>query len=641
MACLLVLYLGLLAACRSEGPTATLPPPPTTTPAPTKATVTPTLPTPPPTRSISRPPTPEGQAPATRFPVPPERDLYRLALELQRVDGPVNRVVNPEPVSYEQGSRETFWLFDVVGLKKYRSEFELRLVTPHAYWYFEVGLEIDQASLERSASIFEGTIYPRVTEAFGQEWVPGVDNDPHLNIVHARLNRVGGYFSSTDEYPREIRPGSNEREVIYINTGGIPVDSPTYLNVLAHELQHAIHWWADPSEETWINEGLAELATIVAGRSIPVRSASLFLSSAPTSLVHWPTESGAGYLNYGAAFLFMSYLVEHYGDLDDLRPLLADQSDGVENIESFLESRGHAARFADVLADWGVANLLDEQEGLYRYSNLPSPAIVRSRLDSESPVRETELPQFATDYVALRGLDGKARLEFNGADTVNLLPVDVGLGGCWWSNSGDSISSTLTRPLDLRTHTEAAVTYEIWHSTEEDWDFGYLQISADSGTTWDVLSTPNTSPEDPLDVAFGPGYTGESGGWVAEEVPLDAYAGQEVLVRFHYLTDDALNGHGLCLREFEMSPQLSGDDTWRSNGFVWTNNLVRQTFIVQVVRNRDGANEVTRIELDGQNRGGIVVDPPERGERLVVVVQATAPATRLPASYTLSLEPVD
>ena len=100
---------------------------------------------------------------------------------------------------------------------------------------------------------------------FGSEWTPGVDGDPHLYVINASLRGVGGYFNSADEYPSEIRPASNEIEAIYINVRYLPPGTGLYSRVLAHELQHAVHWKADVSEETWVNEGLSELAVTVAG----------------------------------------------------------------------------------------------------------------------------------------------------------------------------------------------------------------------------------------------------------------------------------------------------------------------------------------------------------------------------------------
>ena len=624
-----------------------------TTRAPGGAPGSPSTATPSPVPTLSTAPESPAPAtdarPATGFPVPPERDLYAVASELLALDGPIERVVNPAPVSYQQGSRETFWLFDIINLEKYRSEFELTLVTPHAYWYVEEGQEIEPDDLEHAAAIFEETIYPRVTGVFGQEWLPGVDNDPHLNIFHAKLNGVGGYYSSSDEFPREIHPASNEREVIYINTGSIPVDSAVYLDVLAHELQHAVHWRADPTEETWVNEGLAELAATVAGRRATSISARRFLAAAPTSLVHWPTEPGAGATSYGAAFLFMRYLTEHYGNLEDLRPLLQLQADGIESIDAYLESLGRSGGFAGVFANWGVANLINEEAGPHGYSGLNVSARIHERMYLDDAPLERRLPQFATEYVELRGLEGKVKVRFDGADTVDLLPVAVGPDGCWWSNSGDAINSTLTARLDLREASEATLNYEIWHSIEKDWDYGYLEVSTNGGSAWTILDTPNTSAENPLDTAFGPGYTGESDGWIRESVSLDAYAGQDVLLRFQYLSDDALNGHGLCLRQLEMrvhppgsnSGPDSGKFAWKPDGFVWSNNLVKQSFIVQIVRQQAAGSQVTRLDLDDRNNGELIIEDTQDSGRVVAVVQATAPGTKLPAAYTLSLEQVN
>ena len=238
----------------------------------------------------------------------PDRDLYQLAAELTQAGrGEIPRVVNPAPVSYTEGRRDTFWLVDLPDLKVYQSQFELRLVTPHAYWYVEDGQSIRQDDIERSAAEFEEKIYPRVTAVFGAEWSPGVDNDPHLNVLNARLQGVGGYYSSSDEYPTSVSKNSNQREIIYINSGGTQIGSQSYLEVLAHELQHAVHWNADPSEETWINEGLAELSTSIAGLS--KGGFRRFLRSGPTSLVHWPLDHFESGANYGAASLFMHYLV--------------------------------------------------------------------------------------------------------------------------------------------------------------------------------------------------------------------------------------------------------------------------------------------------------------------------------------------
>ncbi len=75
--------------------------------------------------------------PATSFEPAPDRDLFQLAMELIWPPGSpdIPRVFNPEPVSYSQGSKESFWLIRFLALDVYEAEFELRLVTDQAYWY--------------------------------------------------------------------------------------------------------------------------------------------------------------------------------------------------------------------------------------------------------------------------------------------------------------------------------------------------------------------------------------------------------------------------------------------------------------------------------------------------------------------------
>ncbi|MCH7606797.1 MAG: immune inhibitor A [Chloroflexi bacterium] len=580
------------------------------------------------------------------MPDAPDRDLYRLAAELMRSSqGELSRVVNPDPVEYAVGRVDNFWLIDIISLEVYSSPFELRLVTPHAYWYFEEGQSVDQEDIERSAALFEKEVYPLVTSAFGREWTPGVDNDPHLNILNAALRGVGGYFSSSDEYPVGVNQYSNQREIIYINSGVIKAGTTSYLEVLAHELQHAVHWNADLSEDTWVNEGLSELATTIAG--FDQSSIFRFLRSKPTSLVNWPLSPFGSGPNYGSSSLFMHYLSAHYGDRNDLRGLLTEPKDGVAGITAYLESLGHDARFEDVFRDWAVANLLDEEQGPYSYPTLEVRMRVTEFIDEYSEV-ESQIPQYAVEYLELVAFDGPLRLRFQGSEENRLLPVDVGPEGCWWGNAGDVIDATLTRgldltSLDLTSRGQATLRYQVWFNLEEDWDYGYVEVSVDGGQTWEILAAPGTTSKNPIGNSFGTGYTGDSGGWLDESVDLSGYSGQSVLLRFQHVTDDAVNGSGICFRGISIPEAglINLVDGWQSQGFVLTDNRVKQDYIVQVIEIGAVANRVRLMALDETNSGEIVVAAPQNLERLVVAVGALAPKTREEASYTLVVEPAD
>ena len=579
---------------------------------------------------------------ATSFPVPPERDYFQLAAQLIPGAGIIDRVARTQSQTLEPGHRLALKLVDLNSRTLYESEFELRLVTPHAYWFFEDGVQAEQGAIERSASEFEDVIYPAVTGVFGNVWTPGVDGDPHLYIINAHLRGAGGYFNAADEYPKEVRPVSNEIEAIYINARYLPVGTELFSQVLAHELQHAIHWNADLSDETWVNEGLSELAVSIAG--YPEHSIFEFRRAGPTSLTQWPANDIGGSENYGAASLFMRYLTEHYGGREDLRPLLEEPADGIPGIDAYLEAVGHEVTFAEVFRDWAVANLLDEDNSPFGYSDLS----IRLPVYQNMPIGEelrSSVPQYSNEYVRLEQEDNPARLVFDGETIVPLLPVDV-REGCWWSNMGDVIDSTLTARLDLRQAGQPLLEYDVWYSIEEDWDFAYLEVSEDNGRTWTILETPLSSTDDPLDVSFGPGYTGTTEEWRRESVQLDHWAGKEIMLRFQYITDAAIHDHGLCLRDLRVSQegtQAAFDPEWIPNGFVWINNLVRQSFIVQVVYEGDDghANRVVQVPLDDRNKGEVMIEPVPGINRIIAVIQPVAPSTRMPTSYTMRLDRVE
>ena len=93
-----------------------------------------------------------------QFPDAANRDLFRLTKELVPGSGDILRTLPGDAAQVQVGHTDTFWLVDVAGTESYQSEFTLVLVTPHAYWYVEDGLDVSLSRLERSASRFEESI---------------------------------------------------------------------------------------------------------------------------------------------------------------------------------------------------------------------------------------------------------------------------------------------------------------------------------------------------------------------------------------------------------------------------------------------------------------------------------------------------
>ena len=554
-------------------------------------------------------------------------------------------MVNPDPVSYVEGRKDQFNVADLLVRKVYPVSATLQLVTDHAYWYVDDNVSFQMEALEESAKIYEVDIYPRITRVFGNELVPGVDNDVHLTILHTPLRGVAGYYSSIDEYPVQVHRFSNQREIIYIDTTALALNSTSYLGTLAHEFIHAIQFRADHTEDSWINEGLAEFGRRVAGYSPAFQTT--FLAFPGVSLTNWPEVSTGSANHYGGASLFMDYLAQQYGT-ESLRLLMEEPADGILGVNAYLAAVRADKSFSELFADWLIANYLDDPRGgVYSYPEYTVQTPVAEIMEAPGKVTD-KVPQHSARYYDLRFEASSVKVTFQGQDEVPLLSEGPpGGGACWWSNRGDSIDTTLTGRFVLPKVGPLTLTYSLWYRIEEGWDFAYVEVSTDGGITWDILEGRNTSPEDLLGNSFGPGYTGRSGGWLRDQVDLTPYAGQEVMLRFEYVTDDAIHGPGLCVNNiaipeagfFEDPDQ--GDGVWDARGFVRTANREPQSYVLRVIELGAEAR-VRDIPLDENQSATFTIDGlGSQIDHAVIVVAGTAVRTMMPASFEFEVSVLD
>ena len=532
----------------------------------------------------------------------------------------------------------------------------LRLVTPHAYLYYEDGLEIDEGKLEQAGQRFE-EVYARISETFGSERSPGVDGDPHITILIASLQNAGGYVSAEDGYPRTASPLSNEREMVYLDAStALPADE-NYAQILGHELQHLVHYGSDPDEEMWVQEGLSETAETM-GKDLNYLERG-FLKDPDVQLNAWDPE-GLYEPHYGASSLFFRYLSERAsgeGGADTIHDLVSEPGDGIAGIEAFLSRHLPGVSFIDLFADWATANYLDLDGGPYGYQDASVQAAVSQSLSGPGE-GEGSVHQFAADYIEVQAPAGDAVFTFDAATTVGVLATGPHSGrGLWWSNRGDAIDTTLTRELDLRDLSAATLTFWTWHDIERWYDYGYVEVSTDGGDTWQVLSDRHTTEEDPLMLAYGPGYTGTSGdgeepAWVEESIDLTPFAGQRVLLRFEYVTDSGLNTSGWAIDDIAV-PELGwlddaeSDGGWEAQGFRRLEGPLPQRFIVRVIE-IGAETRVSYVPLDADNHAEIRLSPAMGGSasgggfgagltKAVVLIAAATDGTSEPATYRYSL----
>ena len=339
--------------------------------------------------------------------------------------------------------------------------------------------------------------------------------------------------------------------------------------------------------------------------------------------------------------LFFQYLAQRLDNPEDLIRLAEEPANGVAGVDAYLRSLEGESSFSQMFGDWLVASLLDESgDRRYGYEDIDVSVFQLSEVGIGG-TRKSDLEQYSAEYVELAHPQGAAMLRFQGVDETPLLPTSVDPDGCWWSNRGDSISSTLTRQVDLSAVQSASLSFRIWYELEEGWDYGYVEASSDGGTTWDVLPATGTTTYDPAGNSYGHGYTGMTEGWLRAHADLSPYAGQVADIRFHYVTDDSVNGSGFCVDDIAV-PEIGFEDSlqdtgWVTEGFVRTSNRVRQDYIVQVVET--GARlRVSRMELDERNRGRFLLEAWAERDRVVVVIAPVAPKTRQATSYVLTVD---
>lgn len=595
-----------------------------------------------------RPPTAEERQTAALLAgaTVPERDLIDLAHRLRGVPIPADLTPRADAPGYELGDVVTFWLHNVETNEFFTTDAALSYVTPHAYWWIEKGYSVPADDLEQSALNFEDRTYPTNRQVFGSEWTPGIDGDPHIYIFLGYVPGVGGSFSPPDEYPAEVNPHSNEHEMFYINLDNAMPGNAYFDGILAHEFQHMIHWNQDRDEDTWINEAMSELAGQLNGYDMG--GSDLAFSQEPdTQLTTW-SELDASGPHYGASYLFGAYMLDQYGSRA-ISQLVAESENGIAGVDAMLVATDSGGRqFADLYADWLIANYLDDPDlagGRYGYSDVSIPKLRVAARHSKYPVdQQAAVHQYAADYIRLEGR-GDLTVEFTGSTVVSLVGNRAHSGQYqWWSNRSDESDAKLTRAFDLTGLQQATLQAWMWYDLEIDYDYAYVEVSADGGETWAILANAHTVTTNPSDSSYGPALTGKSGGdggpaWVQERFDLTPYAGQQVLIRVEVVTDEELNHPGLCLDDVTI-PELgyahdaeSSDDGWLAEGFVRVTDQVPQQFLVQMISIGD-ETRVERITLDDLCHGTMTVTGLGQSvDRAVLVISALAPATTEPAPY--------
>ncbi|GAA3544764.1 hypothetical protein AFL01nite_16290 [Aeromicrobium flavum] len=437
----------------------------------------------------------------------------------------------------------------------------------------------------------------------GDKIVTLVDNvrDDNFYDFPAAPTYIAGFFSSAfNEYM--------DRNVMTIDaydwahrTGANPVDEATddlctsrparprlYEGTFAHEYQHLLQYYTDPNETIGVNEGLSDFAQTLVGyvdgtKTVDQPEADSHLycfqgfGTVRTDYNTTPRDCGgpensfnlwdegktsSGVLaDYGHAYQLMLYLYDKFGQ-DFISALHRDgEAQGIAAIKKQLAAEGKSWR--TVFHDFQSMTLLDKILGDAKKATLvgakkaavTSPSL-RSTVNLANPAAY-ETPGAApngADYVPLK-VGGKAvtgaklrKVTFKGATTLPEQPLkwstvtndpDRPGDAVLFSGDANSLDVSAVTPVTVPA-TNATLTLDAKYGAEEGYDYGYVQVSTDGGATYTSIAGDKTvaGPQ-------GPSLNGATDGFEQHTFDLSAYAGQQILLSFRYISDGGVNEGGL------------------------------------------------------------------------------------------------
>jgi hypothetical protein len=571
----------------------------------------------------------------------PARDYFEVAKRFGAKDIEGRTVDHGE---FEIGDSHNFWT------DKGKTEATVMAISTHAYYWFESSLTVDPDEVLEASKRFEEDYYPKLTDLWGIEWRPGVDNDPRFSILHLANFIDGdelGYFDSGDEYPSSIYSASNEQEIVYLNMDAISLGSEIYFATLTHEVQHLIQWHNDPNETAWLNEGLSQLTELLLEFNT-VDTSSDYAANPNIQLNVWDyDDEDIRYAHYGAAYLFSVYLWEKLG-AQAISELAQSPGNGIASISLMLEKHIPETNLVEFFGSWTVANYIDNNElkEQYSYSSIDIERPVHSLEIDSAPIEKiNQIEQFSAEYIKLNLVD-KINLSFVGDIGTELINAAPHSGQqMWFASATDDLDAHLIYEFDLSELAYANLEFWAWYDLEREYDFGYISISNDGGVSWELQD-----PEHALLGEFGPGFSGsssqetdQSDGWVFESISLDRYTGHVIRVRFDLITDSAIPGVGLAIDDVAV-PELgffddveTSLDAWASSGFVQTGWRIPQGWSLHIIR-EDSDPTVSPLSLDEYNSGSWTLDLGKKGA--VLVISALAPFSTEAANYWIAIESV-
>jgi hypothetical protein len=434
-----------------------------------------------------------------------------------------------------------------------------------------------------------------------------------------------------------------------------------YEGTFAHEYQHLIEFYEDADETLWINEGLAEWATWLTGYEdprIPITDQHFnvwvqcflgYLSvqtpanpnpregGPENSLTLWGDQEadheGETRCDYGAAHSMMLLLADRYGQAF-MSNLHTDDLNGLESLGSLLAAVDVTTSAAQVLHEWAAMVALDGviDDGAVLTGGNPAKYTVPTldatiNWDNPETYDNPGAPPNGSDYVRLRDAGGNflpasgiTSIEFDGAETLPPFPVEWEVDSsppkhkkneALYSGRGNNFDRSIVRQVSVPAD-NAMLSFKTRYDMEELFDYGVVQVSTDGGQTYTTLENKNTTSEHdaipPNILEALPGFNGKVG-WHKETFDLSAYAGQDVLLAFRYLTDSGVARPGWWIDNVKVGGESISDgsslDGWQTMTQINPNEVAG--FTVQIISYNEARTEahIAQLQLNDTFQGSL------------------------------------
>jgi hypothetical protein len=138
----------------------------------------------------------------------------------------------------------------------------------------------------------------------------------------------------------------------------------------------------------------------------------------------------------------------------------------------------------------------------------------------------------------------------------------------WGTNLSGNYSigparSDLTLPeIDLSSFSHVTLRFWHWYNFEDSFDGGNIKVSIDNGQNWQIV-TPLLGYDVILDANYQnplsgqPAFSGFNGGWQMEEIGLEEFINERIIIRFEMGSDDSYASDGWYLDDIVINEYLA------------------------------------------------------------------------------------